>query len=196
MEQPTPSHPIRLVVTDDLVRSRLTVFFRLLLAIPHLFVLALWGTVAFVIAVINWFATLVKGQSPQGLHDFLANYLRYATRVEAYLLLAGNPFPPFFVGSRMSGYPIDLEIGAAGATEPVEDAVSRLPGAAGDPPVGCVPRRPDRLEPASRLRRRRVRRRSSRGSPRSPAGGRREGCAISAPGASATEPRSARISSC
>jgi hypothetical protein len=111
MEQPAPSHPIRLVVTDDLVRSRLTVFFRLLLAIPHLFVLALWGTVAFVIAVINWFATLVKGQSPQSLHDFLANYLRYATRVEAYLLLTGNPFPPFFVGSRMSEYPIDLEIG-------------------------------------------------------------------------------------
>ena len=111
MEQPAPSHPIRLVVTDDLVRSRLTVFFRLLLAIPHLFVLALWSTVAFVIAVINWFATLVKGQSPQGLHDFLANYLRYATRVEAYLLLTGNPFPPFFVGSRMSEYPIDLEIG-------------------------------------------------------------------------------------
>jgi hypothetical protein len=112
VEQPAPSHPIRLVVTDDLVRSRLTVFFRLLLAIPHLFVLALWSTVAFVIAVINWFATLIQGQSPQGLHDFLANYLRYATRVEAYLLLTGNPFPPFFVGSRMSEYPIDLEIGA------------------------------------------------------------------------------------
>ena len=112
MEQPARAHPIRLVVSDDLQRSRLTVFFRLLLAIPHLFVLALWSAVAFVIAVINWFATLVKGQSPQGLHDFLAGYLRYATQVEAYLLLAGNPFPPFFVGSRTTGYPIDLEIAA------------------------------------------------------------------------------------
>ena len=110
--EPAPTHPIRLVVADDLERSRLTVFFRLLLAIPHLFVLVLWSTVAFVVAVINWFATLVKGQSPQGLHDFLANYLRYATQVEAYLLLAGNPFPPFFVGSRMTGYPIDLEVAA------------------------------------------------------------------------------------
>ena len=110
--EPAPTHPIRLVVADDLERSRLTVFFRLLLAIPHLFVLVLWSTVAFVVAVINWFATLVKGQSPQGLHDFLANYLRYATQVEAYLLLAGNPFPPFFVGSRMTAYPIDLEVAA------------------------------------------------------------------------------------
>ena len=35
--------PIRLIVTDDLQRSRLTVFFRLLLALPHLFWLYLWG---------------------------------------------------------------------------------------------------------------------------------------------------------
>ena len=108
--EPARAHPIRLAVTDDLERSRLTVFFRLLLAIPHLFLLVLWSTIAFVIAVINWFATLVKGQSPQGLHDFLANYLRYATQVEAYLLLVGNPFPPFFVGSRTTEYPVDLEV--------------------------------------------------------------------------------------
>ena len=110
--EPTTPHPIRLIVADDLERSRLTVFFRFLLAIPHLFMLLLWSTVAFVIAAINWFATLVKGQSPQGLHDFLANYLRYATQVEAYLLLAASPFPPFFVGSRTTGYPIDLEVAA------------------------------------------------------------------------------------
>jgi hypothetical protein len=29
-------HPIRLVVSDDLRRSRLTVFFRALLALPHM----------------------------------------------------------------------------------------------------------------------------------------------------------------
>ncbi len=104
------AHPIRLVVTDDLHRSRLTVFFRLLLSIPHLFWLGLWSIVAFVITVINWFATLIKGQSPQGLHDFLAGYIRYATHVEAYLLLAGNPFPPFFVGSKTEAYPIDLVV--------------------------------------------------------------------------------------
>jgi Domain of unknown function (DUF4389) len=110
VERASQAHPVRLVVTDDLHRSRLTVFFRLFLSIPHLFWLGLWSVVAFVIAVINWFATLIKGQSPQGLHDFLAGYLRYATHVEAYLLLAGNPFPPFFVGSTTGPYPIDLEV--------------------------------------------------------------------------------------
>ena len=31
----THPHPVRIVATDDLVRSRLTVFFRAFLAIPH-----------------------------------------------------------------------------------------------------------------------------------------------------------------
>ena len=31
----TAQHPVRLVVSDDLQRNRLTVFFRLILAIPH-----------------------------------------------------------------------------------------------------------------------------------------------------------------
>ena len=109
MEDTGSRHPVRLVVTDDLARSRLTVFFRLLLAIPHLLWLGLWSTVAFVIVVINWFATLFTGRSPRGLHDFLAGFLRYATHVEAYLLLAANPYPAFFVGSA-SVYPVDLDI--------------------------------------------------------------------------------------
>ena len=46
-------------VDDDLRRSRLTVFFRLLLAIPHFVWLLLWGIVAFFAAIANWFATLV-----------------------------------------------------------------------------------------------------------------------------------------
>ena len=103
------SHPIQLLVIDDLHRSRLTVFFRWLLAIPHLLWLGFWSSVAFVVAIINWFATLAKGRSPEGLHDFLAGYLRYATQIEAYLLLAANPYPAFFVGTARP-YPIDLWI--------------------------------------------------------------------------------------
>ena len=100
-------HPIRLVVTDDLQRNRLTVFFRLILAIPHLIWVAVWGIVAVLAAVANWFATLVKGESPEGLHNFLATYLRYQTHVYAYVLLLADPFPGF--GGR-PGYPIDIEV--------------------------------------------------------------------------------------
>ena len=48
MESSASAHPIRLLVTDDLHRSRLTVFFRLPLSIPHFFWLGLWSIVAFV----------------------------------------------------------------------------------------------------------------------------------------------------
>ena len=100
-------HPIRLVVTDDLQRNRLTVFFRLILAIPHVIWLILWGIVAFLVEIANWFATLVKGQSPEGLHDFLATYLRYQTQVYAYILLIADPFPGF--GGK-PGYPVEVEV--------------------------------------------------------------------------------------
>jgi len=100
-------HPIRLVVTDDLQRNRLTVFFRLILAIPHVIWLLLWGIVATLAAIANWFATLVKGESPEGLHNFLATYLRYMTQVYAYILLIADPFPGF--GGK-PGYPVEIEV--------------------------------------------------------------------------------------
>ncbi len=99
--------PVQLIVSDDLQRSRLTVFFRLLLAIPHLIWLGLWGIVASVAVVVNWFATLIAGRSPDGLHDFLAAYIRYAIHVGAYVLLAAEPFPDFL---GKPGYPVNVTI--------------------------------------------------------------------------------------
>jgi hypothetical protein len=100
--------PIRLAVEDDLRRSRLTTFFRFPLVVPHFVWLVLWGIVAFLASVLNWFATLSRGTSPAGLHRFLAAYLRYSAHVTAFGTLVGNPFPGF-VG-RARSYPIDLEI--------------------------------------------------------------------------------------
>jgi hypothetical protein len=101
-------HPIRLVVQDDLRRSRLTVFFRVLLALPHLVWLALWSVLALLVLIADWFATLLLGHSPEALHNFLARYLRYSVHVEAFVLLAANQFPGFT--GRPGSYPIDLEI--------------------------------------------------------------------------------------
>jgi uncharacterized protein DUF4389 len=100
-------HPVRLVISDDLDRKRLSVFFRLLLVIPHYVWLAIWGVGAFFAAIANWVATLAVGQSPDGLHRFLALYVKYATQVYAYLLLAADPYPPF---DGRPGYPVDVEI--------------------------------------------------------------------------------------
>lgn len=88
-------HPIRVTVTQDLARNRWTVLFRPILAIPHLIWLSIWGLAAGIVAIINWFATLFAGTSPDGLHDFLAQYLRYATQVHGYLLFLTEGYPKF-----------------------------------------------------------------------------------------------------
>jgi hypothetical protein len=102
------SDPIRLANNDDLRRSRLTVFFRLLLAFPHFIWLLLWGIAAFFAVIANWFATLIRGTSPAGLHRFLGAYVRYQVHVFAFLQMVGNPFPGFT--GRPGSYPIDVEI--------------------------------------------------------------------------------------
>jgi hypothetical protein len=104
----TSTHPIRLVVNDDLQRTRLTVFFRLILAIPLLLWAVLWAVIAVLAYIVNWFATLFMGQSPEGLHNFLATFLRYTTHVRAYTLLVADPYPPFT--GKEGTYPIDLEV--------------------------------------------------------------------------------------
>ncbi len=104
----TTTHPIRLVVNDDLQRTRLTVFFRLILAIPLFLWAVLWGVIALLAWIVNWFATLFMGQSPDGLHNFLGTFLRYTTHVRAYTLLVADPYPPFT--GKQGTYPIDLEI--------------------------------------------------------------------------------------
>jgi hypothetical protein len=104
-----PPHPVTMSVPHHhLERNRVTVFFRLLLALPHLVWLTLWAIGALIVAIINWFATLFTGRSPDGFHRFLAAFVRYAAHVECYVALVGNPFPGF-AGDEGS-YPIDLEI--------------------------------------------------------------------------------------
>jgi hypothetical protein len=104
----TSTHPIRLVVNDDLQRTRLTVFFRLILAIPLFLWAVLWAVIAVLAYIVNWFATLFMGRSPDGLHDFLATFLRYTTHVRAYTLLVADPYPQFT--GKEGTYPVDLEI--------------------------------------------------------------------------------------
>ncbi len=103
-------HPIHLVVTDDLRRSRLTVFFRLLLVIPHLIWLTIWGIAVYFVVIVAWFAGLVLGRVPDALHGFMAAYLRYYTHVGAYWLIAADPYPGF---TGEPGYPVDVEVAPA-----------------------------------------------------------------------------------
>jgi hypothetical protein len=101
-------HPIGLIVNDDLHRNRLTVFFRLLLAIPQSIVIGLWGIVVYFAVIVAWFAALFTGRVPDGLHEFIAKYVRAATHLRAYVLLLANPWPPF--GGAQGTYPVDVRV--------------------------------------------------------------------------------------
>jgi hypothetical protein len=106
---PSRSDPLQLEqIHSDLRRSRLTVFFRALLCVPHFVWLQLWGVLAFLLAILSWFLTLLRGRSPEWMHRFLGAYLRYQFHVYAFLYLIANPFPGF-VG-RVGSYPLEVSV--------------------------------------------------------------------------------------
>lgn len=76
-------------------RSRLTIFFRALMIIPHAIVLYVLALAAGVVLFIGFFAVLFLGRWPVGLRDFVLGYLRWNQRVSAYYLLLTDEYPPF-----------------------------------------------------------------------------------------------------
>ncbi|MEZ5102393.1 MAG: DUF4389 domain-containing protein [Thermoleophilia bacterium] len=103
-------HPVTLVSSDDLKRSRLTSLVRFLLVIPHAFVAAFYGIPVLILGVwlMPWIG-LVLGRTPQGLHGFMAGWVRYVTRINAYANFLADPYPPF-TGSPDAPYVVDAEI--------------------------------------------------------------------------------------
>jgi hypothetical protein len=99
-------------------RSRLTTFFRLILAIPHLIVIYFWTLAAYVVAIIAWFAIVFTGRWPRGLYDFSAGYWRYSTALFGYLGLLTDEYPPF--GTDTDSYPVRLRVA------PPKERYSRL----------------------------------------------------------------------
>jgi hypothetical protein len=76
-------------------RDRLTVAFRIFLVIPHLIAIWALGIAWAVTTIIAWFAILLTGRYPVELYRFAVGVLRWNTRVEAYLLLLHDVYPPF-----------------------------------------------------------------------------------------------------
>lgn len=102
------AHPVRLVVGDDLHRNRLTVFFRLILAIPHYIWVTLWSIAMIFVVIANWFVTLVSGTPSKAMHGWTSSYVRYTLHLNAYLYLVANPYPGFM--GEEGEYPVDLRL--------------------------------------------------------------------------------------
>ena len=92
-------------------RNRLTTFFRGLVALPWFFVAALYGFAATFAIFFAWFALVFTGRYPGGLYNFVAGYVRMASRVNAFYYLATDEWPPFN-GEENPAYPVRIGIPA------------------------------------------------------------------------------------
>jgi len=76
-------------------RSRLTTFFRPILAIPLIIWLAIYGIAATIAIFIAWFAIVFTARYPRTLYGFVEGYNRYYARATAYAALVCDPYPSF-----------------------------------------------------------------------------------------------------
>lgn len=89
-------------------RNRLTVGLRIFVAIPHLIVAQVWGYLAQVLAVVQWFIVLFTGKRNQGIFDLQRSWLQYYARAIAYVWLLHDVFPPF--GTDAGTVPVRSEL--------------------------------------------------------------------------------------
>ena len=95
------AYPVSLTLTPPPEsRDRFSIFFRLILALPHIVILWALGIAWAITSIIAWFAILFTGNYPPTLYHFAVDVVRWSTRVEVYLLLLRDEYPPFSFESR------------------------------------------------------------------------------------------------
>lgn len=75
--------------------SRWLIFVKWLLIIPHIIVVALLGIVLLVVGLVAWFAILFTGRFPRSLFDFVVGVERWSERINGYVSLFTDEYPPF-----------------------------------------------------------------------------------------------------
>ena len=95
MTPENPDYPLRLDVDPPEQLSRLLIFVKWLLAIPHYFALFFLGIGAYVVGILSFFAVLITGEYPEGIRDFVVGVTRWSLRVQAYVGLLTDEYPPF-----------------------------------------------------------------------------------------------------
>lgn len=83
------------VAYPDKDRDRWSVGLRLIYAIPQVVVLLFVNIAWLVTTVIAWFAIVFTGRFPESLYEFGVGALRWNVRVQSYVLLLRDEYPPF-----------------------------------------------------------------------------------------------------
>ena len=117
--QPSPAEPSAPLTGDPFPllvslparerQRRWTVLIRLLLAIPLAIVVLFIGIATSVVVVIGWFAALFTGRVPDFVRRLVTVYLRVGLRLQAYLMLLTDRFPPFDTED-VPDYPVHVAV--------------------------------------------------------------------------------------
>lgn len=91
----TPAYPATFTFDPPETIANWRPLVQWLLAIPHLIVLNVLGSVSQVISVISWFVILFTGELPEGLANVQVMYVRYALRTYTYVGFMREEYPPF-----------------------------------------------------------------------------------------------------
>ena len=83
------------VAAPSTARDRVTIAVRPILAVPHLVVLFFILLAWLVATVIAWFSIVFTGSYPAVFSAFAIGAMRWMLRVEAYMLLLVDEYPPF-----------------------------------------------------------------------------------------------------
>ena len=100
-------------------RNRLTVAFRIILAIPHLIVSQVWGYLAQILSVVQWFIILFTGKRNEGIWNLQQSWLGYYARVVGYVDLLFDQYPAF--GTDAGAVPVQSHDLVRGAGEPTDE---------------------------------------------------------------------------
>jgi hypothetical protein len=92
-DEPYPAE-VDIVPPGD-ARNRLTTAFRVIQLIPHFIVLWLLSVMWLLTTLVAWFSILFTRRFPRTLYEYGLGVLRWSVRVEAYLLLLHDEYPPF-----------------------------------------------------------------------------------------------------
>lgn len=106
-------------------RNRLTAFFRLIVAIPWLIVAYVYLIAQMVVVFIAWFALLFIGRFPEGMYNFVGGVLRFMERVNGFMYLQTDEWPPFGIGED-SSYPIRVNFHPPAARQSRAKAFFRI----------------------------------------------------------------------
>ncbi len=98
--------PVLVAVDGPARQRRTTVALRPVLALPHLLALLVVVPAVVVVAVAGWCGALVLGRLPRFAAEFLTGWLRWQTRLYAYLFLLTDVYPPFSLSD--APYPVRL----------------------------------------------------------------------------------------